>query len=80
MGRGLEAGVERATVSSEQERARLEKIGALPPRCGAEIEDVADVVSRREVEQQLVASAAKLSEDAFKAIWDNPDDAVYDEL
>ena len=67
-------------VSSEQERALIEKIRALPPRRVAEIEDFVDFLQQREADQQLTVAAAKLSEDAFRVIWDNPDDAVYDDL
>ena len=30
--------------------------------------------------QQLTRAAVKAPEPAFKCIWDNPDDAVYDRL
>ena len=31
-------------------------------------------------DQALVEAAAKLAEDSFRRVWDNPDDAAYDAL
>ncbi|MGD1862840.1 MAG: hypothetical protein ACFB0E_23075 [Leptolyngbyaceae cyanobacterium] len=31
-------------------------------------------------DSSLVTSAAKVSEPAFAAVWDNPEDAAYDDL
>ena len=33
-----------------------------------------------EQDSALVAAAAKVAEPAFAAVWDNPEDAAYDEL
>ena len=40
------------------------------------------VVSAAEtdVDRRLVAGATAMSETAMKSIWDNPEDAVYDDL
>jgi hypothetical protein len=32
------------------------------------------------LKEHLARSAAQVSEPAFKAVWDNPDDAEYDRL
>ena len=58
----------------------IEKIRRLPPDKAAEVEDFVDFLSRREEYCQLVQTAARVSEDAFNRVWDNPDDAVYDQL
>jgi len=58
----------------------LEKIRSLPPDKAAEVEDFVDFLSRREEHRRLVGTAVKLSEDAFQRVWDNPDDAIYDQL
>ena len=57
----------------------LEKIECLPPERIAEVEDFVDFLRERE-ERQLVQAAARASEPAFAKVWDNPDDAAYDEL
>jgi hypothetical protein len=58
----------------------LEKIRSLPEDKAAEVEDFVDFLSRREEHRRLVRAAAKLSGDAFHRVWDNPDDAIYDQL
>ncbi len=57
----------------------VEKIKQLPQQRIAEVEDFVDFLAQRE-EKKLVQSAAKLSEDSFRKVWDNEEDAVYDEL
>ncbi|MCE2487221.1 MAG: DUF2281 domain-containing protein [Desulfurellaceae bacterium] len=58
----------------------MEKIQILPPEKIAEVEDFVDFLRQRSEKQRLPRAAAKLSEVPFQKIWDNPDDAVYDEL
>jgi len=58
----------------------IEKISALPPEKVAEVEDFVDFLSQRLNDRQLTQAAMKLSENSFKSVWDNPDDAVYDHL
>lgn len=58
----------------------LAKILALPPERVAEVEDFVDFIRSREEEQALVASAERLAQPAFEAVWDNPDDSEYDRL
>lgn len=57
----------------------IEKINALPPEKVAEVEDFVDFLSQR-LDRQLTQAAMKLSENSFKSVWDNPDDAAYDHL
>lgn len=66
-----------STVASE---ALIEKIRALPPEKVAEVEDFVDFLRERYEDRRLAEAAAKLSEDSFRAVWDNEEDAVYDEL
>jgi hypothetical protein len=65
---------------SEHEQDLIDKIRALPPDKVAEIEDFVDFLSHRANDRHLVEAAAKLSEEAFQTVWDNPDDADYDRL
>jgi hypothetical protein len=58
----------------------IDKIQALPPEKVAEVEDFVDFLRQRNLDRQLVAAAAKLSEPALAAVWDNPEDAAYDRL
>jgi len=65
-------------------QALLEKMLQLPPDKLIEVEDFIDFLLTRtqdhQRDRQLVTAAAKLSENAFQAVWDNSDDAKYDQL
>ena len=63
-----------------EEQALLKKIRTLPPEKVAEVEDFVDFLRGRLADRRLVRAAAKLSEDAFRKVWDNADDAAYDKL
>jgi hypothetical protein len=58
----------------------IEKIQSLPPERVEEVEDFVDFLKTREQDRALVQAAARLSENAFSKVWDNPDDAEYDRL
>lgn len=58
----------------------IEKIQALPADRIAEIEDFVDFIRMREQDRALTRAAARMSEPAFAAIWNNSDDDVYDAL
>ena len=58
----------------------IEKIQSLPPERVAEVEDFVDFLKTREPNRAPVHAAARLSDDAFRKVWDNPDDAEYDRL
>ena len=77
----LEAETGRKWMPQPDSREKLfEKIRSLPPDKAAEVEDFVDFLSRREEYGELVRAATRVSEDAFSRVWDNPEDAVYDEL
>jgi predicted MPP superfamily phosphohydrolase len=57
----------------------IEKIKNLPPERIAEVGDFVDFIAQRD-ERRLVQAATKLSEGAFAQVWDNEEDAVYDQL
>jgi len=63
-----------------EEQTLIKKIRALPPEKVAEVEDFVDFLRGRLDDRRLVRAAAKLSEDAFRKVWDNDDDAAYDKL
>jgi len=58
----------------------IEKIQSLPPERVEEVEDFVDFLKTRDQDRALVHAAARLSEGAFREVWDNPDDAEYDRL
>jgi hypothetical protein len=62
-----------------REETLIEKIKSLPPERVAEVEDFVDFLSQRE-DRRLVQAATKLSEQTFQKVWDNADDADYDQL
>lgn len=61
-------------------QALLEKLKQLPPDKWVEVEDFIDFLLTRTPDRQLVTTATKLSENAFQIVWDNSDDAEYDQL
>ncbi len=58
----------------------IQKIRKLPPDRVAEVEDFVDFLAVREQGRHFTQAAECLSEEAFRAIWDNADDAEYDRL
>jgi hypothetical protein len=62
-------------AGSDRERILIEKIRSLPPDRWSEVEDFIDFVRMLDAR-----TATALSEPAFAAIWDNPEDAEYDRL
>jgi hypothetical protein len=67
-------------MNARDDEVLIEKLKSLPPQRRAEVEDFVDFLKSREDEQRLTHIASQASEPAFKAIWDNPDDADYDRL
>ena len=61
-------------------RGLIEKIRPLPPAKVSEIENFVDSLCQRDADRRLSQAATKLSESAFARVWDNPDDADYDQL
>ena len=66
--------------AAPDERALLNKIRELPDDKVAEVEDFVDFLRQRMLDRTLTTAAAQLSTDAFRRVWDNPDDADYDGL
>lgn len=61
-------------------QALLKRIESLPPERVAQIEDFVEFIAAREQERSLTRAAAQASAPAFAAIWNNPEDDVYDAL
>lgn len=67
-------------ANNDYQKVLIEKISTLPPEKQAEVEDFVDFLRSRLEDRRLTQVAMKLSEESFRKVWDNPDDAVYDNL
>jgi hypothetical protein len=75
----MKANTIQADVKSEQRI--LEKIRKLPFDKIVELENFIDLLYQSpNSSQALVTTSTKLSEPSFAKIWDNPEDAAYDNL
>ena len=68
------------SITQSPETKLMEKIRSLPPDKITVLEDFLDFLLTRSEARLLVYTATQLSEAAFAKIWDNPEDAEYDEL
>ena len=68
------------SIAKSSETKLIEKIRSLPPDKITVLEDFLDFLLTTSEYSLLTYSATKLSEAAFAKIWDNPEDAEYDEL
>jgi hypothetical protein len=57
----------------------IQKIKELPPDKIAEVVDFVDFLAHRD-DRALTQAASKTSEPAFAKVWNNADDAEYDNL
>jgi hypothetical protein len=62
------------------EETLIQKIRSLPPERVAEVEDFVDFLAVRELGRHFAQATERLSEEAFRAVWNNSDDAEYDRL
>ena len=60
--------------------ALLEKLSQLPPQRQAEVEDFIDFLRDREETRGLTYAAPAAAAPAFAKVWENEEDAIYDEL
>ncbi len=65
-------------TGSNQKRTLIDKLDELPPERVVEVEDFVDFLRSRD--PNLTQAAGKVSEASFKKVWDNTDDAAYDQL
>ncbi len=65
---------------SATEQVLIEKIRQLRPQRLAEVEDFVDFLRTREDDHRVVTAAARVSEASFAAVWNNEEDAAYDQL
>jgi hypothetical protein len=67
-------------MNARHAQSLLDKLRRLRPERQAEVEDFVDFLESRDQERRLAEAAAKASEPAFRAVWDNDADADYDRL
>ena len=67
-------------MATPQLRHVQHKLEHLAPERLAEVEDFIDFLQQRDRDQHLRRDYARASEPAFAKVWDNDEDAVYDEL
>jgi hypothetical protein len=67
-------------ILSEKEQAIIAKIRQLPLAKVLEVEDFIDFLGQQRDDRQLVWAASQLSESALTQVWDNDEDAAYDNL
>ncbi|NJO65251.1 MAG: toxin-antitoxin system, antitoxin component, Xre family protein [Richelia sp. RM2_1_2] len=62
------------------EQRLIEKIRQLVPEQVLLVENFIDSLSGQNEDYNLTLAATKLSESTLQKIWDNPEDAEYDQL
>jgi hypothetical protein len=68
------------TPTSDQEKIIIAKIRTLSPEKVAEVLDFVEFISHKERDRNLLKAGNRLAEEAFKKVWDNTEDEVYDRL
>jgi hypothetical protein len=64
---------------SALKEALIAKIRDLPDGRVAEVDDFVDFLRARDEQRELIQSAALVSEPSLAAVWDNPEDDVYND-
>lgn len=66
--------------TQEHTQELLNKINRLPPEKVAIIEDFVEFLRYRNERDPLLTASNRLSEKSFQKVWDNAEDAEYDNL
>jgi hypothetical protein len=67
-------------MQTQHTQELFHKICMLPPEKVAVVEDFVEFLRLRDEEDGLVRWAGRLSAQSFAKVWDNPEDADYDNL
>jgi len=67
-------------MQADEIQPLMDKLKELPPERVAEVEDFIDFLRQRTQDRALTRAAMSISEPALEKVWDNDEDAVYDEL
>jgi hypothetical protein len=65
---------------SDREQDLMAKIRDLSDGRVAEVEDFVDFLRTRDEQREFVEAAGVLSEPSLAAVWDNPEDDVYNDI
>ncbi len=68
------------SLQEKQAKSLLEKLLELPADRLAEVEDFIDFLRERAHARSMTSDFARRSEEALSEVWDNADDAIYDDL
>ncbi|NET61485.1 MAG: toxin-antitoxin system, antitoxin component, Xre family protein [Symploca sp. SIO2E6] len=68
------------TANNTLENRLMEKVKKLSIEQIQQVEKFIDFLAQEDTEQQLTLISTKLYESVFNKIWDNPEDADYDNL
>jgi len=63
-----------------QVQQMAEKIEHIPQECWPEINNFIEYIQQREINKRLNTDFAQASNTTFSKVWDNEDDALYDNL
>jgi hypothetical protein len=67
-------------IQHQHTQRLFDKISRLPPEKVAVVDDFFEFLQHRDEMESLVKAAGKISEKSFQQVWDNPEDAEYDNL
>ena len=70
----------RMDVNQTLEKRLLEKVKHLSFEQMEKVEGFIDSLDSENSDQALILASTQLSESSFNEVWDNPEDAVYDNL
>ncbi len=68
------------TINQILAKRLLEKVKHLSSEQMEQVEEFIDSLNSENSDKALILASTKLSESSFSKVWDNPEDAVYDEL
>ncbi len=67
-------------VNQTVEKRLLKKVKHLSFEQMQQVEEFIDSLNSENSDKSLILASNQLSESSFNKVWDNPEDAVYDEL
>jgi hypothetical protein len=67
-------------IQHQHTQKLFDKIRRLPPEKVAVVDDFVEFLQHRDEMESLVKAAGKISEKSFQQVWENPEDAEYDNL
>lgn len=66
--------------ANERRHHLLDKLQKLPPERLGEVEDFIDFLQARESDARLTHAAARATEPVLMQVWDNVENAIYDDV